>query len=83
MRLYNLLCFSIRQASVDAAQASASSPLPFYHIESTLFYILYLVVFPYFLVNVFVAHIVITFQEESEEQENHQLDRNQVSAPLY
>ena len=54
-------------------------PLPIYRIEMSIFYIVYFIVFPFFFVNIFVALIIITFQEQGEaELEEAEIDKNQV-----
>ena len=58
-------------------------PVPRYRIEMSLFYIVFFIVFPFFFVNIFVALIIITFQEQGEKElEEGELDKNQVSACL-
>lgn len=48
-------------------------------IEIALFYIFFVVVFSFFFINIFVALIILTFQEQGEkEQGDCELDRNQV-----
>ena len=55
-------------------------PQPGYRMEMAIFYIVYFIVFPFFFVNIFVALIIITFQEQGEnELVDHELDKNQVS----
>lgn len=54
-------------------------PSPFFRIEVSLFYVVYFIVFPFFFVNIFVALIIITFQEQGElELAQGDLDKNQV-----
>jgi voltage-dependent calcium channel N type alpha-1B len=54
-------------------------PKPGYRMEMALFYIVYFIVFPFFFVNIFVALIIITFQEQGEnELVDHELDKNQA-----
>jgi len=54
-------------------------PQPGYRMEMAIFYIVYFIVFPFFFVNIFVALIIITFQEQGEnELVDHELDKNQV-----
>ena len=54
-------------------------PIQNYRIEMSLFYIIYFVVFPFFFVNIFVALIIITFQEQGEaELQDGDIDKNQV-----
>lgn len=46
----------------------------------SIFYIVYFIVFPFFFVNIFVALIIITFQEQGEaELQSGEIDKNQVS----
>ena len=54
-------------------------PIPLYRIEMSIFYIVFFVVFPFFFVNIFVALIIITFQEQGEaELQDGEIDKNQV-----
>ena len=54
-------------------------PIPLYRIEMAIFYIVFFVVFPFFFVNIFVALIIITFQEQGEaELQDGEIDKNQV-----
>merc|ERR1719273_583523 len=53
-------------------------PIPLYRIEMSIFYIVFFVVFPFFFVNIFVALIIITFQEQGEaELQDGEIDKNQ------
>lgn len=66
-----------------AATAEDEGPIPNYHIERSLFYIIYFIVFPFFFVNIFVALIIITFQEQGEaELQDGEIDKNQVHSQL-
>lgn len=54
-------------------------PLPRFRVEMAIFYIVFFIVFPFFFVNIFVALIIITFQEQGEKElEEGDLDKNQV-----
>ena len=56
-------------------------PVPRYRIEMSIFYIVFFIVFPFFFVNIFVALIIITFQEQGEKElEEGEIDKNQVSS---
>ena len=47
----------------------------------SIFYIVYFIVFPFFFVNIFVALIIITFQEQGEaELQEAEIDKNQVGS---
>ena len=59
-------------------------PIPIYRIEMSIFYIVYFIVFPFFFVNIFVALIIITFQEQGEaELQEAEIDKNQVCWVLH
>ncbi|KAK9532840.1 hypothetical protein VZT92_010206 [Zoarces viviparus] len=51
--------------SVDATYED-EGPSPGYRMETSIFYVVYFVVFPFFFVNIFVALIIITFQEQGD-----------------
>ena len=54
-------------------------PIPLFSIEMFIFYIVYFIVFPFFFVNIFVALIIITFQEQGEaELQDGEIDKNQA-----
>ena len=64
-----------------AATFEDQSPIPLFRVEMSIFYIVYFIVFPFFFVNIFVALIIITFQEQGEaELEEAEIDKNQVSS---
>ena len=53
-------------------------PIPWYRTEQAIFYIVFFIVFPFFFVNIFVALIIITFQEQGEaELQDGEIDKNQ------
>ena len=55
------------------------APIPLFRVEMSIFYVVYFIVFPFFFVNIFVALIIITFQEQGEsELEEAEIDKNQV-----
>ncbi|XP_035706296.1 voltage-dependent calcium channel type A subunit alpha-1 isoform X5 [Folsomia candida] len=63
-----------------AATWENQGPQPNFRIEMSLFYIVYFIVFPFFFVNIFVALIIITFQEQGEaELQDGDIDKNQKS----
>lgn len=62
-----------------AATYEDEGPKPQVAVEMSIFYIVYFIVFPFFFVNIFVALIIITFQEQGEaELQDGELDKNQV-----
>ncbi|XP_068454963.1 calcium channel, voltage-dependent, N type, alpha 1B subunit, a isoform X14 [Clinocottus analis] len=56
---------TVLKHSVDATFED-TGPSPGYRIEMAIFYVVYFVVFPFFFVNIFVALIIITFQEQGD-----------------
>ncbi|KAJ8934780.1 hypothetical protein NQ318_005622, partial [Aromia moschata] len=63
-----------------AATYEDRGPIQNFRIEMSIFYIVYFVVFPFFFVNIFVALIIITFQEQGEaELQSGEIDKNQKS----
>lgn len=62
-----------------AATYDDQGPIQNFRIEMSIFYIVYFIVFPFFFVNIFVALIIITFQEQGEaELQDGEIDKNQV-----
>lgn len=48
-------------------------------MEMSIFYVVYFVVFPFFFVNIFVALIIITFQEQGDKMiQECSLEKNEV-----
>uniref|UniRef100_A0A8C5I816 Voltage-dependent N-type calcium channel subunit alpha n=1 Tax=Gouania willdenowi TaxID=441366 RepID=A0A8C5I816_GOUWI len=56
---------TVLKHSVDATFED-KGPNPGFRIEMSIFYVVYFVVFPFFFVNIFVALIIITFQEQGD-----------------
>ena len=53
-------------------------PSPLFRTEMSIFYIVFFIVFPFFFVNIFVALIIITFQEEGDKaMSNSSLEKNE------
>ena len=58
-------------------------PKPGHRMEMAIFYVVFFIVFPFFFVNIFVALIIITFQEQGDNDlGDNDLDKNQVSLIL-
>ncbi|XP_067130024.1 voltage-dependent calcium channel type A subunit alpha-1-like isoform X9 [Centruroides vittatus] len=69
----------VLQSSMDSTYED-QGPLPRFRVEMAIFYVIFFVVFPFFFVNIFVALIIITFQEQGEKElEEGDLDKNQKS----
>ncbi|XP_078326079.1 voltage-dependent calcium channel type A subunit alpha-1-like isoform X10 [Crassostrea virginica] len=71
---------AILQNSMDSTYED-QGPKPGNRMEMAIFYVVFFIVFPFFFVNIFVALIIITFQDQGEaELEDAQLDKNQLSS---
>ena len=70
--------FSILQDSM-ASTYEEEGPKPWFRVEMSIFYIVFFVVFPFFFVNIFVALIIVTFNELGEAELQDDMDKNQKS----
>ena len=69
----------VLQHSVDVTEEDRG-PSRSNRIEMSIFYVVYFVVFPFFFVNIFVALIIITFQEQGDKMmEECSLEKNEVT----
>lgn len=63
--------------SIDS-NAENSGPLPDHRPVVAIFYIVYIIVIAFFMVNIFVGFVIVTFQNEGEREfANCELDKNQ------
>uniref|UniRef100_A0A8C0F4U0 Voltage-dependent R-type calcium channel subunit alpha n=1 Tax=Bubo bubo TaxID=30461 RepID=A0A8C0F4U0_BUBBB len=68
----------VLQHSVDVTEEDRG-PSRSNRMEMSIFYVVYFVVFPFFFVNIFVALIIITFQEQGDKMmEECSLEKNEV-----
>ncbi|XP_048104593.1 voltage-dependent P/Q-type calcium channel subunit alpha-1A-like isoform X1 [Alosa alosa] len=68
---------TVLKHSVDSTFEN-QGPSPGYRMEMSIFYVVYFVVFPFFFVNIFVALIIITFQEQGDKMmEEYSLEKNE------
>ncbi|TRY57661.1 hypothetical protein DNTS_025899 [Danionella cerebrum] len=69
---------TVLKHSVDATYED-QGPSPGYRMETSIFYVVYFIVFPFFFVNIFVALIIITFQEQGDKAMSEcSLEKNEV-----
>ncbi|KAM6963143.1 voltage-dependent R-type calcium channel subunit alpha-1E [Aplochiton taeniatus] len=67
----------VLQHSVDVTEENRG-PSRGNRMEMSIFYVIYFVVFPFFFVNIFVALIIITFQEQGDKMmEECSLEKNE------
>ena len=72
------IVFRILQDSMSSTYED-QGPIPWYRTEQCIFYIVFIVVFPFFFVNIFVALIIVTFNELGEAELEDDMDKNQKS----
>ena len=73
------LYFSVLQHSIDATGVNRG-PRPGHRLEVAVFYVVYFIVFPFFFVNIFVALIIITFQDQGQKELSEaEINKNQVN----
>ena len=84
MAMMTLFAVQTSEGWVAILQDSMSStyedegPIPWFRTEMAIFYIVYFVVFPFFFVNIFVALVIVTFNELGEAELTEDIDKNQV-----
>ncbi|CAF3829900.1 unnamed protein product [Rotaria sp. Silwood1] len=70
---------TVLQHSIDATGVNRG-PRPSHRLEVAVFYVVYFIVFPFFFVNIFVALIIITFQDQGQKElEEAEIEKNQKS----
>ncbi|CAM4922480.1 unnamed protein product [Rotaria socialis] len=70
---------TVLQHSIDATGVNRG-PQPSHRLEVAMFYVVYFIVFPFFFVNIFVALIIITFQDQGQKElEEAEIEKNQKS----
>lgn len=61
------------------ANAEDQGPIYNYRVEISIFFIVYIIVIAFFMMNIFVGFVIITFRAQGEsEYRNCELDKNQV-----
>lgn len=54
-------------------------PVYNYRVEISIFFIIYIIIIAFFMMNIFVGFVIVTFQEQGEQEyKNCELDKNQV-----
>uniref|UniRef100_A0A3Q0KBR4 Voltage-dependent calcium channel type A subunit alpha-1 n=1 Tax=Schistosoma mansoni TaxID=6183 RepID=A0A3Q0KBR4_SCHMA len=77
LTLFTVTTGEVLKNSIDSTVADRG-PSPDFRQEMAIFYVVFFIVFPFFFVNIFVALIIITFQNQGEnELIELDLDKNQ------
>ena len=70
--------FSILEHSIDSTDINQG---PFFNNRPwvAVYYVVYIIIIAFFMVNIFVGFVIVTFQSEGEEEfKDCELDKNQV-----
>uniref|UniRef100_A0A3P9P8N5 Voltage-dependent L-type calcium channel subunit alpha n=1 Tax=Poecilia reticulata TaxID=8081 RepID=A0A3P9P8N5_POERE len=60
------------------ANGENSGPIYNYRVEISIFFIVYIIIIAFFMMNIFVGFVIITFREQGEQEyKNCELDKNQ------
>ncbi|XP_066212111.1 voltage-dependent L-type calcium channel subunit alpha-1F isoform X4 [Saccopteryx leptura] len=60
------------------AHAEDQGPIYNYHLEISVFFIVYIIIIAFFMMNIFVGFVIITFRAQGEQEyQNCELDKNQ------
>ena len=66
--------------AIDAATVPERGPTRNNQLAVAIFFFIYIIVIAFFMVNIFVGFVIVTFQNEGEQEfKNCELDKNQVS----
>lgn len=65
--------------SIDS-HTEDKGPIYNYRVEISVFFIIYIIIIAFFMMNIFVGFVIVTFQEQGEQEyKNCELDKNQVA----
>ncbi|XP_077001970.1 voltage-dependent L-type calcium channel subunit alpha-1F isoform X2 [Tamandua tetradactyla] len=66
------------------AHAEDKGPIYNYHVEISVFFIVYIIIIAFFMMNIFVGFVIITFRAQGEQEyQNCELDKNQRQCVEY
>ncbi|XP_021514163.1 voltage-dependent L-type calcium channel subunit alpha-1F isoform X3 [Meriones unguiculatus] len=66
------------------AHAEDEGPIYNYHVEISVFFIVYIIIIAFFMMNIFVGFVIITFRAQGEQEyQNCELDKNQRQCVEY
>lgn len=76
--LFSLALFRLLYKAIDSNRENMG-PIYNYRVEISIFFIIYIIIIAFFMMNIFVGFVIVTFQEQGEkEYKNCELDKNQV-----
>uniref|UniRef100_A0A8D0V3C3 Voltage-dependent L-type calcium channel subunit alpha n=1 Tax=Sus scrofa TaxID=9823 RepID=A0A8D0V3C3_PIG len=66
------------------AHAEDKGPIYNYHVEISVFFIVYIIIIAFFMMNIFVGFVIITFRAQGEQEyQDCELDKNQRQCVEY
>ncbi|KAM9133108.1 voltage-dependent L-type calcium channel subunit alpha-1D isoform 2-T2 [Pangshura tecta] len=66
------------------SNAENIGPVYNYRVEISIFFIIYIIIIAFFMMNIFVGFVIVTFQEQGEQEyKNCELDKNQRQCVEY
>ena len=80
IKMYNNCGCSLMYRSIDSHEQDMG-PIHNYRQGIAVFFFIYIIIIAFFMVNIFVGFVIVTFQNEGEQEyKNCELDKNQVKA---
>ena len=67
--------------TIDAT-AEGKGPIKNYNQHMAIYYVVFVVIFTFMIINIYIALIILTFQRQGEKEIEGGLDRNQVGSTL-
>lgn len=78
VRAFLWLFFRLLYKAIDS-NGENIGPVYNNRVEISIFFIIYIIIIAFFMMNIFVGFVIVTFQEQGElEYKNCELDKNQV-----
>ena len=71
--------YRLLYVAIDAASEPDQGPIRNNQLGVAIFFFIYIIAVAFFMVNIFVGFVIVTFQNEGEQEfKNCELDKNQV-----
>ena len=75
---YKVLFQSSSMHNTIDATAEGQGPIKNYNQHMAIYYVVFVVIFTFMIINIYIALIILTFQRQGEKEIEGGLDRNQV-----
>ena len=67
------------QSGIDSGEAVDQGPMINNKVYICAYFLIFVIIFSFFFINVFVGMIILTFQDKQTAENTGELDRNEVS----